>query len=277
MLLLREDYRRGGIIQTVFGVGKLVGNNFKKFLAESTENNNSRLILALDVAGEVTEKEKLVQKCLNILSETSDYIAAVKIGYSLVLNAGLGIISKVKEVNDIPIIADFKIADVPHISQQIAELAYRAKADAVISHGFTGRDSLEKIIEAAERENDSGVFVVSNMSHPGGEMFIQPVSDRILNLAREAGATGVIGPATRPREVEELRSKAGKKMLILTPGIGAQGGKAGDAIRYGADYEIVGRAIYRSESPGESAEMIRNQINETLQEADVERSFGRRL
>ncbi len=56
-------------------------------------------------------------------------------------------------------------------------------------------------------------------------------------------------------------------MIILTPGIGAQGAQPGDAIKNGADYEIVGRAIYTSDNPQKSAEEIRKKINERKEEA----------
>ncbi len=244
----------------------MVGEKFRETFKEKTEANDSRLILALDVSEENTGKKKVREKCLDVLEETSNYIAGVKIGYSLVLNTGIEIITEISQKTSIPIISDFKIADVPHISQQIAKRAYNAGANAVISHGFTGKDSLEAIIQAAKQEDGKGVFVVSNMSHPGGEQFIQPVSDQLLDLSKEVNATGIIGPATRPEQVRDLRSRAGDDLLILTPGIGAQGGKAGDAIRFGADYEIVGRAIYTSDSPGGSAARIRDEINETLEE-----------
>jgi len=42
-------------------------------------------------------------------------------------------------------------------------------------------------------------------------------------------------------------------MLIISPGVGAQGAPFGSAIRAGADYEIVGRAIYASQDPAAAA------------------------
>lgn len=244
---------------------KLVGDEFKEVLSEKSKSNDSKLILALDVPKNI-EDEKLEQKCLEILEKASNSIAGVKIGYPLVLKTGLEIIAEANETSNVLIIADFKIADIPHISKEIARYAYESGAEAVIAHGFTGQDSLEAINEISKEMGNKGVIVVSNMSHPGGEKFIRPVSDEILNLAKEVGATGIIGPATRPEDVSNLRSKAGNEILILTPGIGAQGAKAGDAIKSGADYEIVGRAIYNSESPEESAERIRKEINQNISE-----------
>lgn len=242
----------------------MIGEKFKELISEKAREKDSKLILSLDVPENNLKKEKLEEKCLKILKRTSNQITAVKIGYSLVLNAGMDIINRVKKSFDIPIIADFKIADIPYISSKIADYAYKAGADGVITHGFTGRDSLDAIINTAKENKDKGVIVVSNMSHPGSRMFIRPHSDQILNLAKEAGATGLVGPGTRPIEVKALRSKAGEEMMILTPGIGAQGAKPGDAISNGADYEIVGRAIYNSKDPRESAREIRDKINHTL-------------
>lgn len=244
----------------------MVGESFKEEIENVSRKNKSKLILALDISEENAKNGKVEEKCLSILDETSEYIAGVKIGYSLVLKTGIEIIDKISNSTSIPIIADFKIADIPPISQQIATRAYESGANAVISHGFTGEDSLEAIIQKAKEEGDKGVFVVSNMSHPGGKKFIQPVKNQILEMVKEAEATGIIGPATRPEQVQSLRSKAGEDLLILTPGIGAQGGKPGDAIKHGADYEIVGRAIYTSKSPKESAAEIRDEINENAED-----------
>ena len=36
---------------------------------------------------------------------------------------------------------------------------------------------------------------------------------------------------------------------IISPGVGMQGGSAGDTIRAGAEYVIVGRSIYQSDDP----------------------------
>lgn len=242
-----------------------MSGNFKEKISKKSRENDSKLILALDLDKGDIQKDNLEEKYIEIAKSASDSLAAIKAGYPVVLKNGLEIISKIKKETEIPIIADFKIADVPHICQQIAKSAYQAKADAVIAQGFVGRDSLEAIVEVSERK-DKGVIVVPSMSHEGGKMFIQKFSQEMLELAQEVGSSGVIGPATRPEDVEELRSKVGQDMLVLTPGIGAQGGKPGDAIKSGADYEIVGRAIYTSDDPGDSAEEIRKKINETMED-----------
>ncbi|HJH27550.1 MAG TPA: hypothetical protein C5S37_12505 [Methanophagales archaeon] len=65
---------------------------------------------------------------------------AIKIGRTLEMQTGKGIIAKIKEFSDLPLIYDEKIADIPYISRKIAEKAYDAGADAVIVQGFVGSD-----------------------------------------------------------------------------------------------------------------------------------------
>jgi orotidine-5'-phosphate decarboxylase len=45
----------------------------------------------------------------------------------------------------------------------------------------------------------------------------------------------------------------GPGLSILSPGVGAQGGSATKALEMGADYVIVGRAIYGNPDPREAA------------------------
>jgi orotidine-5'-phosphate decarboxylase len=98
------------------------------------------------------------------------------------------------------------------------------------------------------------------MSHPGAEEFIQPATDKLIELANELEPFGVIAPATRPERVSYIRSKLKPGIKILTPGVGAQGGRADEVLKAGADYVIVGRSIYASENPREAARNLHQEI-----------------
>jgi len=208
------------------------------------------LILALDV----TEEEK----ALHVSRDVGDIVDAIKVGYPLVLSCGLDMVSKIAEHSDV--ICDFKVADIPNTNRLIVENVFKKGASGVIAQGFVGKDSIEACVKAAGGKD---VFVVVEMSHPGGAEFFQPVTDALVKLALEAGATGVIAPATRPDRVAHIRSLAGN-MKILTPGVGAQGGSAASAINSGADYVIVGRSIYQAEDPKEAAQAIADEIKNSL-------------
>lgn len=208
------------------------------------------LLLALDVTDE--------KSAMDITKQTAEFIDAVKIGYPLVLGTGLSIAEKLSKYA--PVIADFKVADIPNTDRLICEHVFKAGCSAVIVQGFTGPDSLAECVKTAN-EFDKKVFVVSEMSHPGGDhFFTDSVSKEIAALARDSKAFGIVAPATRPERVKELRAVIGKDLKIISPGVGAQGGSAADTIRAGADWVIVGRSIYNSADPRAEAEKIKKEI-----------------
>jgi len=57
----------------------------------------------------------------------------------------------------------------------------------------------------------------------------------------------------------KLRTIVGK-LLILSPGVGAQGGSAAEALRNGADFVIAGRSIYQSPDPRGAAERLVEEV-----------------
>lgn len=200
------------------------------------------LILALDP---VTRAE-----AIRISLAAAPYIDAIKIGYPLVLAEGLHIADELMHFG-LPLIADFKVADIPNTNRLIAEQVFSAGFSGIISHGFPGTDSVAACVEAAHSHGGE-CFVVAEMSHPGGAEFFQDgIAERIADMVQVTGADGIIAPATRPERTRILRDIIGKKK-ILSPGVGAQGGDPG-AIAGIVDGIIVGRAIYEAGDPGAAA------------------------
>jgi len=202
---------------------------------------NSRVILALDVTSRAD--------AMRVVEAVVDHVDAIKINWPLILAAGPDIIRDMSKVK--AVICDMKIADIPNTNRLIVEQAMGRGASAVIAHGFTGDDSVKACVDAAKGQ----VYVVTEMSHPGGKQFTAPVADRLAALAKSAGARGIVAPATRPERIAALRGIIGG-LEIISPGVGAQGGKASDALRAGADYIIVGRAIYEAADPKAAAMAI---------------------
>jgi orotidine-5'-phosphate decarboxylase len=202
----------------------------------------AELVLALDA----TDKKK----ALAIAEACAPHIDAIKLGYPLILSCGLAFADELEDL-DLPLIADFKVADIPNTNRLIAEQVFDAGFASIICHGFTGKDSIEACVEVA---GDCGgaCFVVAEMSHPGATAFFHGgTAEKIAELAMECGADGIIAPATRPERTRALRKIVGTRK-ILSPGVGAQGGDAA-AIAKIVDGIIVGRAIYEAEDPGTAA------------------------
>jgi len=215
----------------------------------------NRIIHALDVE----DKEK----ALRIASAVKDYVDAIKISYPLALKHGLKVIKEIKEVSGLPILACFKVADIPLISARIINVTIEEGANGITVHGITGRDTVKECINIADKRGVD-VFVLTEMSHPGAIEFYQPLGDKIAKMARELGATGIVAPATRPNRVKRYREIVGNDMVIISPGIGPQGGQIGDAIKEGANFEVIGRLIYKSKDPASSARKISQQLKKRL-------------
>ncbi|WP_455646166.1 orotidine-5'-phosphate decarboxylase [Methanosphaera sp.] len=210
----------------------------------------NQIILALDVE----EKDE----AYSILDQTTEYLDTIKIGYPLTLAEGPSIIQSIKEDYDVNIIADFKVADIDATNEKIVKTTLNWGADAIIIHGFVGEDSVLACKNMAESLNKE-IFLLTEMSHPGADKFLKPVSLDIAQMGVELGITNYVAPATKLDRLEKIRNVVGDDAFIISPGVGVQGGTAKDTLQY-ADAAIIGRSIYNSESPKETLENVINSI-----------------
>ncbi len=244
-------------------------STFQEKISKRSSELDSNLIFALDLSSPLyslpkdereKKREQFFENALDVLQGVDDHVAAVKINYPLLLTLGPDRTAELLDRVEVLPIADFKVADIDNTCKWIAKQAMEMGFEAIIAHPFVGYEKgLSGLFEVAAEEA-GGVILVINMSHPGSKQFITPVAEELADFARDKGADGVVAPATRPDEVAQARSWIGEDVLLLTPGIGAQGGKPGDAIAAGADFEIVGRAIYQAEQPARSAEKLKKQM-----------------
>jgi orotidine-5'-phosphate decarboxylase len=217
-------------------------------MRDTMERRNG-VILALDV----TSREEAIR----VAEAVRDHVDAIKINWPLILGAGPDIITEMAGLR--PVVCDMKIADIPNTNRLIVEQTMARGAEAVICHGFAGEDSVKACVDAAKGQ----VYVLTEMSHPGGQEFTAPVAERLALMAKGVGARGIVAPATRPERVAELRKLIGD-LEIISPGVGAQGGKASDTLRSGATYVIVGRAIYQAADPREAARLLSEEARAAL-------------
>jgi orotidine-5'-phosphate decarboxylase len=206
--------------------------------------NRTGIIHALDVEDLARAKE--------IAVEVEPYVDAVKLSWPLIMVNGARAIASIKSRIRLPIIACFKVADIPEVSSKIVDYAIKYGADGITLHGMVGRDTIGECINVAHKY-DAMTWMVTEMSHPGAEEFMQPFGEKVAQMARELGSDGIVAPATRPNRTRRYREIIGGEIRIMSPGIGAQGGQIGDAIKAGADYEIIGRRIWNTSNPAAEA------------------------
>lgn len=210
----------------------------------------NKIILAMDLMD--------LNHALKVTEQVSDYIDTVKIGYPLALSAGLECFSIFKENFSCKLIADFKVADIPETNKKICKATLDAGADAVIVHGFVGSDSVTACLEVAQNKGKD-IFLLTEMSHPGAEMFLKGVSDNIAQMGVELGITNYVAPSTRLDRLGEIRKIVGKDSFIISPGVGTQGGDPNQTLQH-ANALIVGRSIYLSDDPENAVQNIIDSI-----------------
>lgn len=202
-------------------------------------NIKNNLILALDVGSE--------SEACEICDSIKDHINTIKIGYPLALAEGLEIISKLKDKFGFKVICDFKVADIDATNEKICEETFKAGADAIICHGFVGSDSVQACLDVADKYGRE-LFLLTEMSHPGAEMFLQKNADAIAQMGVDMGIKNYVAPATRLNRLSDIRNIVGKDAYIISPGVGKQGGDGKKTLEY-SNAIIVGRSIYEAEDP----------------------------
>lgn len=200
--------------------------------------DKSRIIIALDDLGRMKDK--------GLLKKVVDEVAGIKIGLPLALSREFRDVLATLSDTDAYIVADFKLADIPHIMIKAVEKVMD-HIDGVIAHAFVGREAIAQLFKFLS-EHDIELFLVVAMTHKGAEEFINSLTEKFIHFAKELGVTGVVAPATFPEKIS-LARRLLVDSIILSPGVGAQGAEIGSALRHGADFEIIGRLITESNDP----------------------------
>lgn len=213
---------------------------------------NSKIILALD-----TEDSA---KAFDVLEKIGKQVAAIKLHPEHALLWGFThaqLTQKIKSLTDnTPIILDAKLGDIDSSNAMKSKFYFSQGYDAIICHAFPGEKAVKAIVEQA---NGKGVFVVSAMTSPG-HFYTDELAEKFAFLAYNSGATGLIAPGNQYELLKKIRDAAGPDMLILSPGIGFQGGEASKAFEAGASYGIVGRALIDSQDPEKALQDLNSQI-----------------
>ncbi len=188
---------------------------------------------------------------------------------------------------DVLVIGDGKRGDIGNSSVGYARGLFEMWGfDAVTVNAYGGRDSIEPFLEYGDR----GVFVWCRSSNPGAEDFqdlavegdggTERLYQRMARRLREWNVNenvGLVVGATYPEELESLRREY-PEMPFLIPGVGAQQGELGTAVRAGVDSEGRGAIINSSrgvlyassgadfaEAAREQAVRLRDGINQALE------------
>ncbi len=198
------------------------------------------------------------RRAVELASDLDGIVDGVKVGYEVVLGGGLEALAEVADaVSESFVLVDLKTADIPYVSASIAEGLREAGADAMIVHGFVGRDTVEACAKVLS------TVVVATMSHDGARLFYDRIKTDVVEMCEDIdGVLGFVAPATRPSVLREVVEATDKP--VFSPGVGAQGAEPGSAIGVGASFEIVGRMIIGADDPVAMAKELADILREAM-------------
>lgn len=247
--------------------------------------NDSWLCIGLDPDPELMPDVDVLSFNKAIIEATSDLVCAYKpnLAFYEALGAeGLAILEKTLRCvpDDIPMIGDAKRGDIGNTARAYAKALFSVFGfDAATVNPYLGFDSIEPFIDYKEK----GVFILCRTSNKGALDFQNlctnglPLYEVVARKAREwniHGNVGLVVGATYPEELKRVRSIC-PEMLLLIPGVGAQGGDLASAVSYGMDAQgeraiinVSRQILYGSRGKDFAqaargvAERLRQQINE---------------
>ena len=211
-------------------------------------------------AADITNKKRLIE----IIKQISPYIDVIKIGNVSLYEHGWRIISDIKDQSDKKIIIDLKLMDIPYIAESISKKALSYGADGIIICGPVGDETISICRNIFA---DKYIFIFTQFTHMSG-LISDEMADEFIDLALSLSCDGIQVPATIPNRISEVKQKVGNDLMIISCGLGKPGPEIGSAIRAGADYEIIGRAIYdpnvTKSSPKNAAMLAKQKITSDI-------------
>ena len=228
--------------------------------------NKNKIIVALD-SNKIRETKNLVKKIKN-------HVFAIKIGYEFFFNFGIKGYIELKNIYP-KIFLDLKLHDIPNTVYKGLNAIEKLGPIFTTIH-IVGGDEMQKI--AVKKENRKtkvlGVSILTSLDHKQTKKYYKEsnIEKLVGNFVKHAKKNKLDGVVCSPHEIKYVRKIAGKKFIIVVPGIRPNNffNKQDDqkrfitpeeAINFGADYLVIGRPITKSKDPLETIKQINQNIN----------------
>jgi orotidine-5'-phosphate decarboxylase len=227
-----------------------------------------RLIVALDVPD--------TGKALEVVDRLGDDICLYKVGFELFVAGGPDFVRRIHEKGK-RVFLDLKFHDIPNTVSKAAVAAARLGVFMFNVHASGGYDMMARcrdtVDEACAKEGLArpriiAVTVLTSLNDDNLKNDIcvpHGVKAQVRHLASITKKAGLDGVVASPRETLMIRELTGSDFLIVTPGIRPSWQPPDDqqrtatpqqAVRDGADYIVMGRAILGHEDPARAVEII---------------------
>lgn len=233
----------------------LLGDNVRK---ATMDIQNRKVICALDTPD--------LDEALTITRRLAAHVGAFKIGHALTLPNGLSVIERLREAGAQRVFLDLKFHDIPNsVALAVCEAAKHGVWMMTL-HISGGPAMLQAAAEEAascdvgQRPLLVGVSVLTSLDQSTlGTLGVQrDLEEQMVRLSELAMSYDLDGVVCSAQEIRAIRQAIGHRGIIVTPGIRLAGmdtqdqkrvGDAKQALTDGADYLVIGRALYNSPDP----------------------------
>ncbi len=178
---------------------------------------------------------------------------------------------------------DLKFHDIPNTVSRSALAAAKLGVFMFNIHTLGGFEMMKQAAQTLSRfslENNMerpriiGVTILTSISREAlrDELSITaPMNTQVKHLAGLAQRAGLDGVVASPEDGEIIRARFGKGFIIVTPGIRPSWAEMDDqkrtltpreAVRRGADYIVIGRAITSQPDPVGALKRIEEEISD---------------
>lgn len=231
-----------------------------------------KLILALDL-----NEKKLA---LEVVDKFSDHINTFKVGLELFVSAGPSVVDEINRKGK-RVFLDLKFHDISNTTSRAAIAAARLGVYMFNMHANGGlemmkicRESVAEtcLKEGIERPRMIGVTVLTGLTPDAlkNELSVaHSIRTHVKQLAKLAIDAGLDGVVASGHETSMIRDHFGKDFVIVTPGIRTSWSPPDDqrrtstpreAIKAGADFIVLGRAVLNQPDPLKALELISAEI-----------------
>ncbi len=217
-----------------------------------------KLIIALDVPNALSG--------LKIVQQLGENVSFYKIGLSMLTSGGLALANELKQDFGKRIFLDMKLFDIGTTVENAVRGIAQFDLDFLTVHGDPHVVRAAKEGAAKSELKILAVTILTSLDREDLDASLIKSGDtkdlvaERAELAFEAGADGIIASPQEAGLIRALSNSKGK--LIVTPGVRPKGTALGDqkrtttpseAIANGADHIVVGRPIWQSKDPRQTA------------------------
>ena|SRR5947209_12457015 len=234
-----------------------------------------KLIVALDVA--------TAGEARRLFDALRDSAGMFKVGSQLFTSAGPEFVREIVGAGA-RVFLDLKFHDIPNTVAAASREAVRLGVSLFDVHAAGGGEMMRRAAEATADEaarlgvNKPGLIAVTVLTSVDAGALAETgveagsVEAQVRRLARLADASGLDGVVASPHEIAPVRDSVARAgFLVVTPGVRPAAAAHDDqkrvmspagAIRAGADFIVVGRAILNSPDPARAASEVVREMEE---------------